>query len=50
MKRSWLIFLNNWAKAPRQLELVLAYLHIAQTEGEVIQSALLKKQTRRLPN
>ncbi|HNP22292.1 MAG TPA: primosomal protein N' [Panacibacter sp.] len=35
--------LNNWAKAPRQLELVLAYLHIAQTEGEVIQSALLKK-------
>lgn len=35
--------LNNWTKAPRQLELMLAYLHIIQTEGEVAQAALLKK-------
>lgn len=35
--------LNNWAKAPRQLELVLAFLHLLKTEGEVTQKSLLKK-------
>jgi primosomal protein N' (replication factor Y) len=35
--------LNNWSKAPKQLELLLAYLHLKKTEGEVIQTALLKK-------
>ncbi len=35
--------LNNWSKAPRQLELLLAFLHLQKTEGEVTQSALLKK-------
>ncbi|MEO7768590.1 MAG: primosomal protein N', partial [Ferruginibacter sp.] len=35
--------LNNWTKAPKQMELLLAYLHLAKTEGEVTQSALLKK-------
>ncbi|MCX6206352.1 MAG: primosomal protein N', partial [Bacteroidetes bacterium] len=35
--------LNNWSKAPKQMELLLSYLHLSKTEGEVIQSALLKK-------
>jgi primosomal protein N' (replication factor Y) len=35
--------LNNWSKAPKQLELMLAYLHIIKSEGEVTQNALLKK-------
>ena len=35
--------LNNWGKAPRQLELLLSYLHLLKTEGEVTQPALLKK-------
>ena len=35
--------LNNWGKAPKQLELLLSYLHISKTEGEVTQPALLKK-------
>lgn len=35
--------LNNWSKAPKQMELLLAYLHLIKTEGEVIQSSLLKK-------
>jgi primosomal protein N' (replication factor Y) (superfamily II helicase) len=35
--------LNNWSKAPKQLELLLSYLHLLKTEGEVIQTALLKK-------
>lgn len=35
--------LNKWSKAPKQLELMLAYLHIIRTEGEVTQAALLKK-------
>jgi primosomal protein N' (replication factor Y) (superfamily II helicase) len=35
--------LNNWSRAPRQMELLLAYLHLAKTEGEVTQAALLKK-------
>ncbi len=35
--------LNNWARAPKQLELLLAFLHLSKTEGEVTKSALLKK-------
>lgn len=35
--------MNNWSKAPKQLELLLSYLHLQKTEGEVVQSALLKK-------
>ena len=35
--------LNNWSKAPKQMELLMAYLHLSKTEGEVKQSELLKK-------
>jgi len=35
--------LNNWGKAPKQMELLLAYLHLLKTEGEVTQPQLLKK-------
>ena len=35
--------LNNWSKAPKQMELLLSYLHLVKTEGDVTQSALLKK-------
>ncbi len=35
--------LNNWSKAPKQMELLLSYLHLMKTEGDVTQSALLKK-------
>lgn len=36
--------LNGWAnKAPKQLELLLAFLHLQKTQGEVRQSELLKK-------
>ncbi|HEX2629283.1 MAG TPA: primosomal protein N' [Chitinophagaceae bacterium] len=35
--------LNNWTKAPKQMELLLAYLHLIKTEGEVTKSQLLKK-------
>lgn len=37
--------LNNWMqnKAPKQLELLLAYIHLQRTQGEVAQSELLKK-------
>ena len=35
--------MNNWSRAPKQLELLLAYLHFNKTEGEVIKAALLKK-------
>lgn len=35
--------LNNWSRAPKQMELLLAYLHLLKTEGEVTKSALLKK-------
>jgi primosomal protein N' (replication factor Y) len=35
--------LNNWNRAPKQLELLLAYLHLIKTEGEVSRPALLKK-------
>jgi primosomal protein N' (replication factor Y) len=35
--------LNNWARAPKQLELLLAYLHLQKTAGEVSRPDLLKK-------
>ena len=35
--------LNNWTKAPKQMELLLSYLHLLKTEGEVVKSSLLKK-------
>ena len=35
--------LNNWGKAPKQLELLLSYLHLLKTEGEVTQTTLLDK-------
>jgi primosomal protein N' (replication factor Y) len=35
--------LNNWSKAPKQMELLLAYLHFLKTEGIVIKKELLKK-------
>lgn len=35
--------LNNWTKAPKQMELLLAYLHLQKTLGEVSKSELLKK-------
>jgi primosomal protein N' (replication factor Y) (superfamily II helicase) len=35
--------LNNWTRAPKQMELLLAYLHLIKAEGEVTKSELLKK-------
>lgn len=35
--------LNSWTKAPKQMELLLAFLHLQRTEGEVFQNELLKK-------
>lgn len=35
--------LNDWKGAPKQMELLLAFLHLHKTEGEVSQPALLKK-------
>jgi primosomal protein N' (replication factor Y) len=35
--------LNNWGRAPKQMELLLSYLHLMKTEGEVIKTELLKK-------
>ena len=35
--------INEWSRAPKQLDLLLAFLHLQKTEGEVIKSALLKK-------
>ncbi|HJV20697.1 MAG TPA: primosomal protein N' [Sediminibacterium sp.] len=35
--------LNSWGKAPKQMELLLAYLHFKQKGADVLQSELLKK-------
>jgi len=35
--------LNNWSRAPKQMELLLAYLHLVKTTGEVTKPELLKK-------
>ncbi len=34
---------NNWSKAPKQMELLLAYLHYLRTEGVVSKKDLLNK-------
>jgi len=34
---------NDFGRAPKQMELLLAYLHLLKTTGEVTQNALLKK-------
>ncbi len=35
--------LNNFSKAPKQMEMLLSFLHYMKTEGEVSQNQLLKK-------
>jgi primosomal protein N' (replication factor Y) (superfamily II helicase) len=35
--------LNNWGTAAKQMELLLAYLHLIKKDGEVTKSALLSK-------
>ena len=35
--------LNSWSRAPKQLDLLLSYLHLLKTEIDVTQTALLKK-------
>ena len=35
--------LNNWSRAPKQMELLLSYLHFVKTDGEVTKTQLLKK-------
>ena len=35
--------LNTWGKAPKQMELLLSYLHLMRTQGEVTKTELLKK-------
>lgn len=35
--------LNEWKKSPKQLDLLLAFLHYQKTEGEVTRASLLKK-------
>lgn len=35
--------LNDWKGAPKQMELLLAFIHLSKTAGEVAQSELLKK-------
>jgi primosomal protein N' (replication factor Y) len=37
------VLLNEWKGAPKQMELLLAFLHLQRTEGEVSQASLLKK-------
>ncbi|HYC28712.1 MAG TPA: DEAD/DEAH box helicase, partial [Chitinophagaceae bacterium] len=35
--------LNNWGRAPKQMELLLGYLHLMKTQGQVTKAELLKK-------
>ncbi|MFL5771517.1 MAG: primosomal protein N' [Flavisolibacter sp.] len=35
--------LNNWGRAPKQMDLLLSYLHLIRTQGQVTKSDLLKK-------
>jgi primosomal protein N' (replication factor Y) (superfamily II helicase) len=35
--------LNDWKGAPKQMELLLAYLHLEKTAGDILQTELLKK-------
>jgi len=34
---------NDWKGAPKQMDLLLAYLHLQKTAGDVVQAELLKK-------
>jgi len=34
---------NDWKGAPKQMDLLLAYLHLQKTAGDVVQAGLLKK-------
>ncbi len=46
MKKNWKHFVNEDKKlqrAEKQMELLLSYLHLIKTEGEVTKSELLKK-------
>ncbi len=46
MKKNWQNLLNEDKKlqrAEKQMELLLSYLHLVKTEGEVTKSELLKK-------
>lgn len=42
-KLSELLNKKEWGRAPRQMELLLAYLHLVKTTGEVTRPELLKK-------
>ena len=35
--------LNEWTRAPKQLALLLSFLHLSKTEGEVSQKSILEK-------
>jgi primosomal protein N' (replication factor Y) len=35
--------LNSWQRAPKQMEVLLAYLHLSKTQGEVTKGELVKK-------
>ena len=35
--------LNNWSRAPKQMELLLSYLHLMRSQGQVTRAELLKK-------
>jgi primosomal protein N' (replication factor Y) len=37
------MLLNEWTRAPKQLALLLAFLHLNKTEGEVSQKSILEK-------
>lgn len=37
--------LNSWGRAPKQMELLLSYLHLMKTQGEVTKTELLKKSS-----
>ncbi len=41
--------LNDWKGAPRQMELLLSYLHLERAGGQVVQGELLKKSGASLP-
>ena len=43
MKKNLSELLNTSSRAPKQMELLLSYLHLIKTEGEVTQTELLKK-------
>ncbi len=42
--------LNNWARAPKQLELLLGYLHLQKTAGEVLPTLNCSRNRAPAPN